>query len=135
MATTNQFTMGAMYDFTTHAPAVLGAFRSVKVTGIVDYRGAQQYIDPAARHANVYGSLPANTAPDDHTRYYYLVVVQTNGSTTALGLPWIVSDSVQLKERGRISVSIEDTGPEDMANIKRALISNGFTVGKIELAN
>lgn len=135
MATSNQFDLGAMYDFTTHAPTTLGSFHNVKAAGIVDYRGAQQYIDPAARHANVYGNLPANTAPDDHTRYFYLVVVQSNGGRTAVGLPWIVGDSVQLKQRGLIHVSVEDAGPEDMENIKRALVSNGFTVGKIELAN
>lgn len=135
MASSDQFNMGAMYDFTTHAPAVLGSFKNVQAAGIVDHRGAQQYIDPAARHANVYGSLPENTAPDDHTRYYYLVVVLSSGARTAVGLPWIVTDSVQLKTRGRANISVEDVGPEDMENIKRALVSNGFIVGKIDLAN
>lgn len=133
MATSDQFQMGSAYDFITYAPSVLGSFKNVRVTGIVDYRGAQQFIDPAAYHANVFSSLPANSAPDDHTRYYYLVVVQSNGTRTAVGLPWIDAASVVLKERGRATIGVEDVGPDDMARLKRALVSNGFIVGSIEL--
>jgi hypothetical protein len=125
--------MGSAYDFITYAPSVLGSFSNVRVTGIVDYRGAQQFIDPASYHANIYSSLPENTAPDDHTRYYYLVVVQTNGSRTAVGLPWIDGASVLLKDRGRAVVSIEDIGADDMSRLKQALSSNGFTIGSITL--
>lgn len=135
MANSDQFELGAMYDFTTYAPTVLGTFRNVRAVGVVDHNGAQQYIDPAAAHANVYGSLPANSAPDDHTRYFYLVVTQTNGLRTAIGLPWIDGSSVQLKERGRAIVTLEDFGPEDMSRLRMALASNNFTVGNIELDN
>lgn len=126
MATSDQFQMGAAYDFITYAPSVLGSFKNVRVTGIVDYRGAQQFIDPAAYHANVFSTLPSNSAPDDHTRYYYLVVVQPNGARTAVGLPWIDGASVTLKERGRAIVTVEDFGPDQMERLKRALVSNGF---------
>jgi hypothetical protein len=133
MATADQFEMGSVYDFITHAPAVLGSFKNVRVTGVVDYRTAQQYIDVAAYHANVYGSLPENTAADDFRRYYYLVVVQANGQRTAVGLPWIDGSSIQRKERMRATIAVEDVGPDDLERLNRALVSNGFTVGSIDL--
>jgi hypothetical protein len=133
MATSEQFQMGSAYDFITYAPSVLGSFKNVRVTGIVDYRGAQQYIDPASYHANVFSTLPANSAPDDHTRYYYLVVVQSNGTRTAVALPWIDGASVAIRERGRATVSLEDVGPDDLDRLRRSLAHNGFVIGSIEL--
>lgn len=133
MATSDQFKLGSVYDFTTYAPGVLGTYRNVRVEGIVDHRTAFQYVDPAALHANVYGSLPANSAPNDFRQYYYLVVLQPNGTRLAVGLPWIQGTSIELKERNRIRAVIEDVGVDDMERVKRALQSNGFTVGEVTL--
>lgn len=133
MANSNQFNLGSVYDLTTFAPALLGTFRNVRVEGIVDHRTASQYIDPAAYHANVYGTLPENSAPNDYRRYYYLIVLLPNGTRTALGLPWIDGASIELKERNKITVSISDVGPDDIERIKLALSSNGYSAVTIEI--
>jgi hypothetical protein len=134
MATADQFKFGSIYTFTTYSPNVLGTFNAVKVEGITDYQGAlKENLDPAAMHANVYGSLPEHTAVDDHRSYYYLIVTMSNGQRRAIGLPWIDGTTVQLISRLNAVVSIPDVGPDDIIRIKNALISNGFNVGSVRL--
>lgn len=126
MATSEQFKLGSVYDFITYAPSVLGNFKNVRIEGIVDHRAAYQYADVAAMHANVYGSLPEQSAPNDFRKYYYVIVLQPNGTRLAIGLPWIDVGSVELKERNRVRVTIEDVGPDDLPSIKRMLSANGY---------
>lgn len=133
MANSSQFNLGSVYDLTTFAPALLGTFRNVRVEGIVDHRAASQYIDPAAYHANVYGTLPANTAPNDYRRYYYLILLMPNGTRTALGLPWVDGSTVTLKERNKITIHVEDVGPDDIENLKLALSANGYRAVTIDI--
>lgn len=133
MATSEQFKLGSVYDFVTYAPSVLGTFRNVRVEGIVDHRTAFQYGDVAALHANVFGSIPENTAPNDFRQYYYLVVLQPNGTRLAIGLPWIDANSIELKTRNRIRVVIEDVGVDDMPAVRRMLAANGFNSSEVTL--
>lgn len=133
MANSNQFNLGSVYDLVTYAPALLGTFRNVRVEGIVDHRTASQYIDPASYHANVFGALPENSAPDDYRRYYYLLILQPNGTRTALGLPWIDGTTVELKERNTITIRVDDVGPDDIEKLKMALSANGYKAVTIEI--
>lgn len=127
------FKIESVYDFSTFASSILGTFKGVRVKGVVDHRLAYNFIDPAAMHANVYGSLPSDEVPDDFRKYQYLIVEMPNDETTAIGLPWINRSSIELRQRNRIHLTIEDVGTEDLSKVKRALESNGFTVSDIEL--
>lgn len=133
MANSTQFDLGSVYDLTTYAPALLGTFRNVRVEGIVDHRTAGQYIDPAAYHANVYGTLPENSTPNDYRRYYYLILLLPNGTRTALGLPWVDGNTVTLKQRNKITIHIEDVGPDDIEELRLALSANGYTAVSIDI--
>jgi hypothetical protein len=133
MTTVNNFSLSATYDFTTHAPAILGTFKNVKVESIVNYKLAQGFIDPASLHANIYGSLPAGETVDDYRRYHYLIILLESGDRTAIPVPAVVEGSIQLKSRGKAFLTLEDVGPEDLSKIKLALTSNGFNVGEVVL--
>lgn len=133
MARSDQFELGSRYDFTTFSPAIFGNFNNVLVNAITDYRMAFKYIDVAARHVDVFGYLPPGTAPNDFTKYPYLIITTPNGNTTALGLPWIQEGSVMLRGRSRIRVTIEDVGPDDIEKVREALSSNNFTVSEVTL--
>lgn len=126
MAGSNDFTMGSVYSFNTYAPALLGTFENVRVEGIVSHSDVRKYIDPATMHANVYSSLPENSTPNDYTKYYYLVVKQSNGTFTAIGLPWIDATSIVLKDRNTAYITVDDIGPDDIPLIKEALAANGY---------
>lgn len=125
MTNMSNFQLGSVYDFTIHAPSLLGEFKNVKIVGFGDHQMAQQYIDPVALHANIYGSLPKGVI-DDYKSYSYVVVRFDNGKRTAVGLPWIQDGSITLKERNTIFATIEDVGPGDVDKINRILTSNGY---------
>lgn len=130
MARADQFEPGDIYDFMTHASALLGTFKGVRVIGTVTHEGVRGYIDPAASHAAVYGTLPEGI-PDNYKQYNYLVITQPNGNTTALGLPWIDENSVHKKEFGEANARIINVSVEDRDKIRNALTSNGFQVANI----
>lgn len=132
MASSNQFEIGAVYDFITYAPSILGTYKNVRVEGIVNHTASRYYIDPAAMHANVYSTLPEGTI-NDYRQYNYLMVKTTSNNIYALGLPWIDGDSVVRKSFQKAYVTIEDVGPEDVEKIRLALVSNGYTPSKIIL--
>lgn len=135
MATADQFEFGAVYDLVTYAPNVLGTFKGVRVFGIIDSQGAYAYIDPAARHASVYSSLPSGAAENDFRSYYYVLLEYPNGTKTALGIPWIDGAQVTKIDYYSARVIIEDVGPDSLEQIRLALQSNGFQVGSLELTS
>lgn len=126
-ATAADFELGTTVSFSTYASAILGAFEKVKIEGIVDYNVVRQFIDPATLHANVYGSLPVGEVPDDFTKYYYLVLMQSNGNKTAIGLPWVDETTIQLIASTTVIITVDNAGVNDLPSIKEALAINGFT--------
>jgi hypothetical protein len=56
-----------------------------------------------------------------------------NGTRTALGLPWVDGNTVVLKERNKITIHVEDVGPNDIEELKLALASNGYRAVSIEI--
>lgn len=128
MARYDQFVPQVQYTFTTYAPALFGTFEGVTANGIVDHRMANNYIDTAAYHANIYGALPPGEVVNDHTKYSYLVVTLPNGTQTALGLPWIVEDSVIVRGRDIWTFDVVDVTETDIAEIARLLRARGYTI-------
>lgn len=133
MATASEFDIGHAYDFNTYAQALLGTFKNVTVVGIANHQTAQQYIDVAAKHAQVIGSVPEGEISGDFRKYYYLIVQYSNGQTTALGLPWIRSDSISLKGTLDAVIRLSDVKADDYTDIKRALSAAGFNVTSVEI--
>lgn len=131
MANSSQFQCGKSYDFTTYAPAFLGSFTNVQVIGVVSAPLAAAYLDIYAAHANVFGSLPQGSAANDASKYDYVIVRMSNGTDVALGLPWIDGSTVQLRERGRLTIDIDDVGPDDVETIRLALSANGFKISAV----
>ena len=132
MASADQFDIGSVYTFTTHAPTVLGTYSHVLIDGISDYQVARHFIDPAKLHVQIYNALPSSV-PDDHRKYNYLLLTRSNGERTALGLPWIDENSIEAIQRQRIEVLIEDVGVEDVERVRKLLLANGYTLNNIEL--
>lgn len=126
MTNMSSFQLESVYDFTTYAPSLLGEFKNVKIVGFGDYQMAQQFIDPVAMHANIYGSLPEGVV-NDYKSYSYVIVRFENDERMAIGLPWIQEGSISLKERNTIYATIEDVGPSDVDKINRILSSNGYS--------
>lgn len=120
-------------SFEVYPAAVLGnRFDNVKVEGVFGSKIAKNYIDPEAMHINVYPTLP-NGVPDDPDMYDYVLLKHTNGSYSVLGIPWIREDTIEIYQKGTLTLKVDDVGPEDRTRIVRALAANGYKVASIAI--
>lgn len=124
---------GNTLSFEVYPAAVLGArFDNVKVMGVFDKDTARMWIDPDAMHVNVYPTLPEST-PDDPSQYQFVKLKHSNGHITILGVPWIREDTIEISQRGTLTLSVKDVGPVDKDRIVRALAANGYQVDKLSI--
>lgn len=134
MATLAELPLNSTVSFDTHAPTVLGTmFKNAKVLAHVDMDTARFWIDPEAMHINVYPFLAGMGVPDDPASYSYVKVKLANGTSTAVGLPWIKGDSIKVFTETSIQITVDGVGPDDRANIIQALAANGYKAAKVEL--
>lgn len=126
-------TFGNILSFEVYPAAVIGTrFDDVKVMGVFDSETARIWIDPEAMHANVYPTLPDGTS-DDASQYQYVKLKHLNGNVSILGLPWIREDTIQISEKGTLTLKVEDVGPADRDRIIKALAANGYKPSTVSL--
>lgn len=131
MSSITNFQLGAKYNFVVY-PTVLGTFKNVKIEGFVDYATAGNYIDVPAMHANVFGSIPTGLCPNDPRQYNYLLIRLSNGTQTAIGLPWISESTIELVESKRCIIVLEDESSERASILRSALAAVGGKVTSIQ---
>lgn len=119
--------IGDVVSFSTHAPGILGtSWERVVILSILDADDATRFIDPRSMHQAVYPSLPAGT-PNDPTRYQFLKVKTTNGSITAIGLPWVDPNTVIIHEETVVDFRVHGITAADVSRLREALIVAGAT--------
>lgn len=97
--------LGKILTLNLYAPGILGAqLKQAKFEEIISYQTAQQYIDPAALHANVWGLLPTGT-PNDFRKYYYGKFRTENDAVVVLGLPYIASYTIHTQSNAIVTVN------------------------------
>lgn len=125
-----QLTPGSVYNFETHAPDILGAFRNVRLRAIVDFRSTAMYgLDAKSVHANIRSRIPG--LPVDPADYSYAVFVDQNNKDKVIGLPWINDESLETRTVQQAIVYVDNVSPDDYNALRRAITSNGYTVAKI----
>lgn len=126
-------TFGNTISFEVYPASILGTrFDNVKVMGTFDKDTARMWIDPDAMHVNVFPTLPSGV-PDDPNQYQFVKLKHTNGSITILGVPWIREDTIQISQKGTLTVTVNDVGPADRDRIIRALSANGYKTSAVSL--
>lgn len=133
MSSSQHFQIGNTYDFNVYGSGFLGNYRNVKVEGIVSHTQASQVSDIFSRHYQVYGLLPPDTVPNDAKAYYYLIVKMSSGELQAVGLPWIITDSIQLKGSLTAKVIIHNVNAHSADDIRQALSANGFSATTVTI--
>lgn len=106
-------------------------FSNVKILGITGWE-LVQFINPAQAHANVYQALPEGT-PNDYRAYKYVTVRLGNGDVTAVGMPWIIPESVQISSNTDIMITIHGKGSDDIPLLKQVLAVQGFANNEIKI--
>lgn len=122
-------------SFEVYPSAILGTtFDRVKILAFLDAASAQQFIDPATMHANVYPTLPVGV-PNRFDSYTYVKLQLENGTITCLGLPWIIQSTVVYETNVTYQITVSQAHGDDYEKIRQALIANGYnhiTIEKIE---
>lgn len=62
----------------------------------------------------------------DPSNIEYLIITDSTGTKRAVGLPWILENTVKLVERNEIHVSFVDVGPDDVEKIAQVLNARGY---------
>lgn len=68
---------------------------------------------------------------NSHLDYSY-VIIESNGQREAIGLPWIVENSIQISAKSKYQIVIDNVEVNDVAGIQRALQARGVTVVSFE---
>lgn len=127
MVTPEQLPFNSTVSFEVYPFQILGdGFNNAKVLAIVDAETAQYWIDPVSMHAAVFPTLPQGTV-NKHDGYMYVKLRLSNGQTTAIGLPWIRSESLRIINTRKLQLTIDNVTAEDEPRVLRALSANGFT--------
>lgn len=126
---------GTVVSFDTFAPAILGTeFKDCTVMCHLDAETVRLLgFDPAARHANIYPSLPTGQVPNDHTAYLYVKLRTINGATEYVGLPWIRKETVRARQVRTATLVFEDVGPEDVQEIIEQVSAAGYRPAKVDI--
>lgn len=123
------------FNFLAATQAILGTgYEGAKVMAILDAETANNYINTATLHANLYPMLPAGT-PNDPTAYPYLKLKLASGQTTVVGLPWIDDSSWVVQQRAKMTIVTDALTPDDQNKVKLALNSAGFSNFTITLSS
>lgn len=127
MATNFSDLMGQTITFEVYPSSVIGTrFKNAIVRSISDHTGVTGF-NPAVMHANVFATLPSGTV-DDFRKYNYLRLELENGNITFVGIPWIISNSVQVVSNQNLIIEIPKYGSqENQEFIKRMLLNNSIT--------
>lgn len=135
MATINKLDINKHFTFDVYPDAILGSsFQNVKVLAILDADTAKGYIDPQAMHVNIYPTLPVGLGvPNDPSQYQYIKIRFPNGNVTAIGIPWIVEDSIVEETTQALQFTIENVNPADRETIMLALSGIGMTAVNVKV--
>lgn len=122
-----------VYSFDVHPSPIMGTgFKNVTVQATLDYQSAQAFADIDAMHANVFRYLPPGT-PDRPQDFDYLLLRTSEGTTTVIGVPWIVEETITLVESLKMTVQIEGVGSIDIERVRACLSQNGYNNISISL--
>lgn len=131
------FNLNDQINFEVYPTAIYGfRFTNRKVVAVIDHRTAVLYgLDVESTHAAVYPTLPANSTPDDYSKYSYLLLETTTGEREVIGIPWIRPETVERVSSQTIVVHIEAGNGASLETVRQALVANGMRVTHIDVVN
>lgn len=117
-------------NFEVYPSTLIGtSFKNVRVIGLVDHTGVN--FDAAARHANVYSTLPPGTV-NDFTAYMYLKVQLASKAIDFVGIPWIKENTLTILDGKAVTVVFPNSGDATtIQRIRDMCLNNGFNDIKV----
>jgi hypothetical protein len=124
--------IGKSYNFTLHAPGVLGTgVSNAKVLGIMDYDSAKAVQDITPLHIQALPDLPTGTPRNARDLIYYKIRTTLN-EIRVVASEWISSTPVLVTSQSA-RITVTQISSSDVAIIRDILTINGFPNITIEL--
>ena len=125
-------TVGNIYHFATRVPDEIGAkWSNVKCLAIMNAQTAvQNGVDIVGMHYRVRSLLPDGVS-DDPSSMTYIKFRNSSGVESIIPTTWINMDTLQETKSENITIKLKDASFEDMDNVRRLLLSNGYSVKSI----
>ena len=114
------------YDFVTYAPAKLGgAFKIMKVLGILDLASAMHYRDVVAIHSIILPDLPPGT-PADPNSLTYIRFRDAHDEESVFAYEWIDAGSISAVSSVNLRIEVYGASTTDVSTIRDALTLAGI---------
>jgi hypothetical protein len=123
------YKVGLQYSFDLYTAALTGNnYKNVTVMSVMDGETANTQFDVVGTHKQLYPLFKGPSgAADDPLAYTYLKLKMPDGSRKFVAIPWIDDSSVTSVANGVITVKIYDQQSGAQADVRNALLRNGFS--------
>lgn len=122
------FQSGDTYSFQTVAPGVLGNnFQNMLIQAVLNAEVAALFADIQALHRQIFPYVHQfdPTIVDDPTQYTYLRVKAAAGDPQIVAIQWIDPASITPVATQTCHITIPNTLPSELDNIRAALVGIG----------
>lgn len=130
------FQAGETYSFQTFAPGLLGNnFQNILVKAVLDADTAALFADIQALHRQLWPYInQANPAlVNDPTQYTYLRLQGISGDAQIIAVQWIDPASITSIANQTLYITIPNTLPSEVDNIRAAIVAQGKSNLSMEL--
>lgn len=127
-------TVGNIYHFATRVPDEIGSkWTNVKCLAIMNAQTAiVNGVDITGMHYRVRSQLPEGVSDDPYSMTY-IKFRNSGGVESIIPTAWINMDTLQETKSENITIKLKDASFEDMDNVRRLLLANGYSVKSISV--
>lgn len=120
--------IGSIVSFTMHGSGVLPPVNKGKVIGVLSAGYIKEVSTAATTHSNVYSAAMDPTGIyTEYDTYDYLIVDVGYGTLLEIGLPWIISESIEsFTSQSTATVVIRNYDPANGNLLLKVLSSIGM---------
>ncbi|AXH70809.1 hypothetical protein [Vibrio phage BONAISHI] len=87
-----------------------------------------------SQHINIYPLLPESVqevTPDDYQQYNFFTLLQEDGTTETIGIPWVTETSIEEVVEQSVNIVIKNFTDPNFDRLRLILVQNGYDVDKI----
>lgn len=117
---------GTLVNFNTKSSIFKTEYKAVMVEAVASAAIASAVADVKALHLQIKPYIPG--LPNLYTDYGYVIITLENGTKEALGLPWIIENSITVSSKANYQLILDGVEPEQVEIIRTALVNRGIDI-------
>ncbi len=122
----NNLKAGNNVNFNVKTTVIKSSFNNVTVEGVVTASIAQSIADVKSLHLQVRPYIQG--LPNNFDDYGYVIVRMPNNKKEVIGLPWITESSIQISQKRKYQLILEEVEPEQVEIIRNTLVNRGVKI-------